>query len=71
MPNPAFDSRAIEAICSFSQANRSFALLLTKKERFARKTDEQIPNPGKGFPRLHKKSPLGGGEMVSQTAQVH
>ena len=29
----------------FSQANRSFALALTKNKQFALKTNEQIPNP--------------------------
>ena len=35
------------ANCSFFWANRSFAHLFAKKERFAQKTDEQIPSPGK------------------------
>ena len=42
----AHDKRVTAAICSFSRANRSFALLLTKKEWIARKTDERSPNPG-------------------------
>ena len=33
------------AICSFPKVNLYFALLLTKNERFARKTKVQIPNP--------------------------
>ena len=44
-PQVAHDKRTTGAICSFSPANRSFALWLTKNKRFARKTDEQIPNP--------------------------
>ena len=28
-----------------TQANRTFALSITKNERFARKTDERIPSP--------------------------
>ena len=35
------------AIRSFSQANRSSALLLTKNEQISRKTDEWIPYPSK------------------------
>ena len=33
-------------IRSWKRANRYFALSITKNERFARKTKEQIPNPG-------------------------
>ena len=32
---------------SFFQANHSYAHFWAKNERFARKTDEQIPSPGK------------------------
>ena len=41
----AHDKRAMGGICSISQVNRSFALLITKNEGFAQKTDERIPNP--------------------------
>ena len=39
----AHDKRAMGAICSFSQVNHSFA---HKNKWIARKTDDQIPNPG-------------------------
>ena len=38
------DKRATGAICSFSRAYHTFALWLTKNERFAWKTNERIPN---------------------------
>ena len=38
-------TRATGRICSFSRANRSFALSLTKNEQIAQKTNERIPNP--------------------------
>ena len=37
--------RVTGAICTFSRANRSFALMITKNEQFAQKTDDRIPNP--------------------------
>ena len=42
----ALKTRATRAICSLKRANHYFALLLTINEQFARKTKEQIPNPG-------------------------
>ena len=41
----AHHKRATGKLCSFSRANRSFALSLTKNEQFAQKTDERISNP--------------------------
>ena len=41
----ANDKRALGAICSFSLANGTFTLLLTKKEWFNQKTDKRILNP--------------------------
>ena len=41
-----FSKRATRVICSFKRANRSFALSLSKNERFTQKTKERIPNPG-------------------------
>ena len=51
-PPVAHDKRAMEAILSFSQANHSFAPLITKNELFTRKLDERIPNPDKGQVRM-------------------
>ena len=51
-PPAAHDKRAMEAILSFSQANHSFAPLITKNELFTRKIDERIPNPDKGQVRM-------------------
>ena len=34
-----------ERIVRFFRVNCSFALLLTKKEQFAQRTEERIPNP--------------------------
>ena len=33
--------------CSFSQANHSCAVSITKNERFTQKTFDRIPNPAK------------------------
>ena len=43
----AHDKRVTGAIHSFSRANSSFSLWLTKNERFAQKPNERIPNSGK------------------------